>query len=104
MKLIKSRVGIKMLAYSTQEDGLPYDLAEHRIHLVPTFSRSQPLIFLSLGLHERLNQEKIPATISQMNEQVKEIIESIPAEILQRVIGELSRRIRNSIVTRRVLF
>ena len=28
------------------------------------------------------------ATISQMKEQVKEIIESIPVEILQRVIGD----------------
>ena len=98
MKLIKSRVGIKMLAYSTQEDGLPSDLAEHRIHLVPTFSRSQPLIFLSLGLHERLNQEKIPATISQMNQQVKDIIELISVEMLQCVIGEFCCRIRNSIV------
>ena len=40
-----------------------------------------------------------------MNEQVKGIIESIPAEILQRVIGEFSRRwivfrIRNCIVAR----
>ena len=40
------------------------------------------------------------ATIIQMKEQVKEIILSIPVEIQQRVIGELSRRIRNSIVAR----
>ena len=38
--------------------------------------------------------------ISQMKEQVKEIIESIPAEILQCVIGEFSRHIRNCIVAR----
>jgi len=57
-----------------------------------------------LGLYERLNYEKIPATISRMNEQVKEIIESIPAEILQRVIREFSRRIRNSIAARVGLF
>ena len=37
-------------------------------------------------------------------EQVKEIIESIPAEILQRVIGEFSRRIRNCIVARGGLY
>ena len=39
-----------------------------------------------------------------MNEQVKEIIESISAEILQRVIGEFSRRIRNFIVASGGLF
>ena len=33
-----------------------------------------------------------------MNQQVKEIIESITVEILQRVIGEFSRHIRNCIV------
>ena len=49
-------------------------------------------------MFERVNQEKIPATISQMKDQVKEIIESIPDEILQRVIGEFSRLIRNCIV------
>ena len=48
--------------------------------------------------------KKNPATITQMNEQVKEIIESIPAEILQRVIGEFSRCIRNYIVARGGLF
>ena len=69
------------------------DLAEVRIHLVPTFTRSEPLRFLFLGLFERLNQEIIPATISRMREQVKNIIESIPAEILQRVIGDFNRRI-----------
>ena len=37
-------------------------------------------------------------------ELVKEIIESIPAEILQRVIGEFTRRIRNYIVARGRLF
>jgi len=42
--------------------------------------------------------------ISQMKDQAKEIIESIPAEILQRVIGEFSRRILNSIVARGRLF
>ena len=42
--------------------------------------------------------------ISQMNEEVKQIIESIPAEILQQVIGEFSRRIRNSILARGGLF
>ena len=29
------------------------DLAEVRIHLAPTFTRSEPLTFLSLGLYER---------------------------------------------------
>ena len=73
------------------------DLAEVRIQLVPTFTRSEPLKFLSFGLYERLDQQKIiPATISQ----VKQIIELIPAEILQCVIGEFSRRIRNCIVAR----
>ena len=49
------------------------DLAEFRIHLAPTFTRSEPLIFL--GLYKRLVQQKtIPATISQMKDQVKEII------------------------------
>ena len=37
---------------------------------------------------------KIHATISHMKEQVKEIIVSIPVEILRRVIVELSRRIQ----------
>ena len=31
------------------------DLAEAKIHLVPTFTISEPLAFLSLGLYERLN-------------------------------------------------
>ena len=45
------------------------DLAEVRIHLAPTFTRSEPLTFLSLGLYEILNQKKkIPATISQMRD------------------------------------
>ena len=39
-----------------------------------------------------------------MNEQVNEIIESIPAEIMQRVIGEFSRRNRNYDVARWILF
>ena len=70
------------------------DLAEVRIYLAPTFTRSEPLTFLSLVLCERLNQQKkIPATISQMKDQVKEIIVSIPVEILRRVIGKLSCRI-----------
>ena len=83
---------------------MPSDLAEVRIHLDPTFTRSVPLTFLYLGLYERLNQEKISVTISQMKEQGKKIIESIPAEILQRFIGEFSRRIRNFIVARGRLF
>ena len=83
-----------------QEDDIPSDFDEVRIHLAPTFTRSEPLRFLSLGLYERLNQVKIPATIHQMNQQVKEIIESIPVEILRRVIGKFSRRIRNCIVAR----
>ena len=45
-------------------------------------------------------RKKNPAMISQIKEQVEEIIESIPAEILQCVIGKLSRRIRNCIVAR----
>ena len=69
------------------------DLAEVKFLLAPAFTRSESLTFLSLGLHERLNQEKIPATISPMKDQVKEIIVSIPVEILRHVIGELSRRI-----------
>ena len=39
-----------------------------------------------------------------MNKQVEEIIEYIPAEIMQRVIGEFSHRIRNCIVAREGLF
>ena len=58
-----------------------------------TFTRSEPLKYLSFGLYAILNEEKIPDTISQMNQHVKDIIESIPVEILQRVIGEFSRRI-----------
>ena len=38
-----------------------------------------------------------PATISQMMYQIKEIIESYPAEILQRVIEEFNSLIRNFI-------
>ena len=92
------------ISNSTQENGLPSDLAEVRIYLAPTFTKSEPLKFLYLWLHERLNQEKIPAMISQINGRVKEIIGSIPAEILHRVIGEFSCRIRNCIVTRGGLF
>ena len=65
------------LIVPTQEDGAPSYVAEVRIHFARTFTRSEPLRFLSLGLCERLNQEKIPAMISQMNQQVKDIIESI---------------------------
>ena len=58
-----------------------------------------------MWLYERLNQQKkIPATLSPMKDQVMEIIKSIPAEILQRVIGEYSRCIRNCIVARGRLF
>ena len=71
---------------NTQEDGLPSDLADVRIQLALTFTRSEPRRFLSLGLYKRLNQEKVPATISQMKEQVKEIIELIPAEEFRRRI------------------
>ena len=39
-----------------------------------------------------------------MKEQVEENIELIPAEILERVIGEFSRRIRNYILARGGLF
>ena len=38
--------------------------------------------------------KKMHAKISKMKEQVKEIIVSIPVEILRRVIGELIRRIQ----------
>jgi len=48
--------------------------------------------------------DKWPATIRQINEQVNEIIESIPTENRQCVIGEFSRRIQNSIVARGRLF
>jgi len=34
------------------------DLAEVRIHLAPTFTRFEPRKFLSLGLYERLDQQK----------------------------------------------
>ena len=50
------------------------------------------------------SEEKNPVTISQMKEQVKEIIESINAEILQRVIGEFSRCIRNCVVAKEGLY
>ena len=60
-----------------------------------------PYIFIFLKIKSEV---KIPATTSQMKEQVKEIIESIPAEILQRVIGEFTRCIRNCIVARGRLF
>ena len=92
------------ISNSTQEDGLPSDLAEVGIHFAPTFTKSKPLKFLSLGLYEKLNQENFFATISQINERVEDIIESIPAEFLQRVIGEFTRRIRNYIVARGRLF
>ena len=77
------------------------DLAEVRIHLSLTFTKSDPFPFLSLGLYGRLNQQKkIPATISHMMDQVKKIIESIAAKILQCVIEEFSHRIQNCIVAR----
>jgi len=72
--------------------------------LAPTLTKSEHLKFLSFGFYGRLNQEKIPATIRQINEQVNEIIESIPTENRQRVIGEFSCRIQNSIVARGRLF
>ena len=49
-------------------------------------------------------EKKIPAKISQMKDQVKEIIVSIPAKILQRAIGKFSRCIRNCIAARGRLF
>ena len=101
---VNSRVEFVTHFNSTQEHGLPFDLAEVRIHLALTFTRSEPLRFLFWRLYERLNEKKNPASISQMNEKVKDIIESIPAEILQRVIGQFSRRIRNCILTREGLF
>ena len=55
-------------------------------------------------MKDKISRKKIPATISHIKDQVKEIIESIPAEILQRVIGELSRRIRNCFVVKGGLF
>ena len=82
------------------------DLADVRIHLAPTFTRSEPRRFLSLGLYERWNQEKKSyydysnEGASQGDQFIHQFIESIPAEILQRVIGEFSRRIRNCIVAR----
>ena len=48
--------------------------------------------------------KKNHAKNSQMKVQFKEIIESIPAEILQGIIGEFSRHIQNSIVARGGLF
>ena len=48
-------------------------------------------------------QKRAPCSISQMKDQVK-IIESIPAEVLQRVIREFSRRIWNCIAARGRLF
>ena len=38
--------------------------------------------------------EKNACKINQMKEQVNEIIVSIPVEILQRLIGEFTRRIQ----------
>ena len=52
----------KNISNSTQEDGLPSDLAEVRIHLTATFTRSEHLQFLSFGFYGKLNQEKIPAS------------------------------------------
>ena len=50
------------------------DLAEIRINLSSTFTRSELLEFLSLELYERRNQEeKNTATVGQMKDQVKEI-------------------------------
>jgi len=59
-------------------------LAVFRINLAPTFTRSEPLTFLSSGIYEI--RKIYPSKISQMKEQVQEVIESIPAEILQCVI------------------
>ena len=86
---------------------LKYRFPERLISLMSEFiwPPRSPQTFLSLGLYERWNQEKnIPATYSQMKDQVKEIIVSITAEILQRVIGKFSRRIQNCIVAREILF
>ena len=47
-------------AYGLVEESVSWetDLAEVRIHLAPTFTRSELLTFLSLGLHERLYHQK----------------------------------------------
>ena len=42
----------------------------------------------------------VTVTVMPAKEQVKDIIELITVEILQRVIGQFSRRIRNCIVAR----
>ena len=49
-------------------------------------------------------KEKNPPTITQMKEELNEIIASILAEMLQRVIGDFSRRIRICIVARKKLY
>ena len=78
------------------------DLSEVRTYLAPMLA---PLhFFLWDYLKAEIRRKKNPATISPMEERVKEIIESIPAEILQHVIGEFSCRIRNCIVARGGLY
>ena len=62
-----------------------------------------PLDFYLWGDMKDEIRKKNPATINQMKEQVKEIIE-LPVETLQRVIGEFSRRLRNCIAARERLF
>ena len=63
-----------------------------------------PLDLYHFGYMKDEIEKKNSVTISQMKEQVKEIIKSIPAEILQCVIGKFSRRILNCIEARAALF
>ena len=71
------------------------DLAEVRTHLPPRSPDLTPLHFYLWGyMKDYIGRKKIPAIICHMKDKVKEIIESI----LQCVIGEFSRRIRNSVV------
>ena len=81
------------------------DLVEVRIHLTPMFTRSETLTFLSFGLFERWKQEEnILLRLLKWRSQSNPIIESIPAKIMQRVIGKFSRSIRNCIVAKGWLF
>ena len=69
-----------------KKDRFPEKLNSLKSELIcpPRFTRSKPLTVSFLGLYERWNQvKKIPAAISQMKDQVKEIIVSISVEILQ---------------------
>ena len=71
------------------------EISKVRIHWPPRSPDINNLHFYLWGyMKDEIRRKKMHAKISQMKEQVKEIIVSIPVEILRRVIGKLNRCIQ----------